>query len=474
MPKPEEWIETTIEEILRPQVDGEIIHQGWSPQCLKEPAEKGTWGVLKTTAIQDGYFIEEENKKLPPEKDPKPRIEVSKNDLLMTNAGPRNRCGVVTLVRNVRDKLMISGKMYRMVFNSDFIDPRFIEAYLRTSKAQKIIDTLKTGISESGLNMTQSKFKKMPVLLAPFKEQVLISDQLEVYKKEVDTLKLILDNLHNILKRFRHSVIESAVSGKLTKDWRKDNDVNINNWKNLTVIDVVVNKPRNGNSPQGVEYETPYKNLTLSATTPGYFVEGNFKYVEHNNLGEDSYLWVKNGDILIQRGNTLDYVGVSAIYRGEDNRYVYPDLMMKCHPNEKIVGEYFHYVLLSDRVRKYFRENATGTAGNMPKINQATVCSAPVACPNIEEQTEIVRRVEQLFAFADKIEEKVNNAQIRVDKLTQSILKKTFQGDLTAEWREQNPDLISGENSAEALLARIKAEREALKPAKKTRKKTKA
>ncbi len=53
--------------------------------------------------------------------------------------------------------------------------------------------------------------------------------------------------------------------------------------------------------------------------------------------------------------------------------------------------------------------------------------------------------------------------------LTQSILAKAFSGELTAEWREQHKELITGVNSAESLLAKIQAEREASKPVKKTR-----
>ena len=49
----------------------------------------------------------------------------------------------------------------------------------------------------------------------------------------------------------------------------------------------------------------------------------------------------------------------------------------------------------------------------------------------------------------------------RVNNLTQSILAKAFRGELTEQWRKDNPDLISGENSAAALLERIKAERAA-------------
>ena len=85
----------------------------------------------------------------------------------------------------------------------------------------------------------------------------------------------------------------------------------------------------------------------------------------------------------------------------------------------------------------------------------------------------VVRRVEELFAFADQIEQQVKNAQGRVNNLTQSILAKAFRGELTAQWRAKNPDLISGDNSAEALLAKIQAERDALKKSSKPKKATK-
>ena len=46
-----------------------------------------------------------------------------------------------------------------------------------------------------------------------------------------------------------------------------------------------------------------------------------------------------------------------------------------------------------------------------------------------------------------KIEQRVKDAQTRVNHLTQSILAKAFRGELTAEWRAQHPDLISGDTS---------------------------
>ena len=91
----------------------------------------------------------------------------------------------------------------------------------------------------------------------------------------------------------------------------------------------------------------------------------------------------------------------------------------------------------------------------MTNLNQKILKNMIVPNVSKEEQTQIVHRVEQLFAFADQIEQRVKVAQSRVNHLTQSILAKAFRGELTAEWRAQNPHLISGEHSAEALLLRI-------------------
>jgi type I restriction enzyme S subunit len=94
--------------------------------------------------------------------------------------------------------------------------------------------------------------------------------------------------------------------------------------------------------------------------------------------------------------------------------------------------------------------------------------------PPLEEQSEIVRCVVRFFTFTDQIEQRVKDAQSRVNHLTRSILAKAFRGELTAEWREQNPNLISGENSAQALLERIKVEQAKLKPKKKVSEKRRA
>jgi type I restriction enzyme S subunit len=50
--------------------------------------------------------------------------------------------------------------------------------------------------------------------------------------------------------------------------------------------------------------------------------------------------------------------------------------------------------------------------------------------PPIEEQTEITRRVETLFAFADRLEARYRAARKQVDRLAPALLAKAFRGEL--------------------------------------------
>lgn len=70
--------------------------------------------------------------------------------------------------------------------------------------------------------------------------------------------------------------------------------------------------PKNGFSPKSVNFKTSTKSLTLTATTYGKFDGRCFKYI-NEKVDRNSYLWLKKGDILIQRGNSIEYVGVFCI-----------------------------------------------------------------------------------------------------------------------------------------------------------------
>jgi type I restriction enzyme S subunit len=150
---PSVWTQVLISEVLDLNENGKPFQQGWSPQCHSHPAPEGSWGALKTTAIQHGEFWPHENKAIPDHLEPRPHIEVKPGDLLMTCAGPRNRCGVACLVERTPPRLMMSGKMYRFRPNQKVMHAKYLMYFLLTHSTTQKIDRMKTGISDSGLNI---------------------------------------------------------------------------------------------------------------------------------------------------------------------------------------------------------------------------------------------------------------------------------------------------------------------------------
>jgi type I restriction enzyme S subunit len=509
---PAGWKVVELGSVLAAQPDGKLVHQGWSPQCDREPAGEDEWGVLKTTAIQDGYFLEYENKRLPLNKEPRERIEVRDGDLLLTNAGPRKRCGVICYVREVRKKLMLSGKMYRLRFPDGEIYPKYMEFWLRTSSTQNEINDRKTGINESGLNLTQARFLTLPVMLLPIAEQKIIAEKLDTLLAQVDTTKARLERIPDIIKRFRQSVLAAAVSGKLTEEWtdattynyydridskinkqlKKKGDHNLSD-KELTLANSLFDSPKWErwrlyplealvDSDRGIPYGIVQtgenvidgvRTIRCGDVKPLSVDTSSLKLVSQDIEEKYRRTRLQGNEVILAIRGTVGNAAVITQDLVEKPLNISREVAM-VPLKEGISSSYVAMLLQSPGGYRCLAEKTRGVAQR--GINLADVKRFVTPLPSIEEQIEIVRRVEELFAFADIIEQKTNAALERVNNLTQSILAKAFRGELTADWRAANPDLISGENSAEALLAKIQAEREKLalekKAAKKPRKKT--
>ena len=364
---PSGWAEATIEDIFETLEDGRTLHQGWSPQCESFPSQdEKVWGALRTTAIQAGRFCPGHNKQLPAHLAPRPVIEVKAGDILLTCAGPRSRCGIACLVRNTRKRLMISGKMYRFRVPEKEIDARYVEAYLQTTAAQMAIDAMKTGGSDSGLNLTHERFRPLRIPIAPRNEQQRIADTLDELLSDLDAGGDALHSAKAKLALYRASVLKAAVQGDLTAEWRKQHpdaepatellkrilkerrqrweqeqlrkfaDASKTppaNWKakykepitpdktNLpklpkdwcwVSLDALLREQlRNGHSSKATLSGDGVPTFTLSAVTYGDFSDSNIKFTSANPA-KVTDLWVQPDDIFIERSNTRS---VAAILR---------------------------------------------------------------------------------------------------------------------------------------------------------------
>ncbi|QTF58900.1 restriction endonuclease subunit S [Stutzerimonas frequens] len=165
---------------------------------------------------------------------------------------------------------------------------------------------------------------------------------------------------------------------------------------------------------------------------------------------------VKGGEILITVVGAG--IGEAAIIPPECAGFNIARAVAKL-PIREISAKYVYLWLSTNLALSWMKGSSREVA--RPTLNLEQLRALPVPIPACGEQTEIVRRVEQLFAFADQLEARVKAAQIRIDRLTQSILAKAFRGELVPQDPNDEP--------ASVLLERIKAQRAAAPKAKRGR-----
>lgn len=192
------------------------VSQGWSPKCKNSPSQLDcTWAVIKTTAIQPTRFNDAENKELPEDMAPREDLELSYGDVLITRAGPRKRVGVACMVKQTRPRLMLCDKAYRLTLDAIFVTPEFVELFLNAPDTQDKLEDLKSGISDSGLNLTQDKFLALPFWLPPKSEQAEITRILDTRLTAADRMEAEIDAALTRADALRQSILRRAFAGNL-------------------------------------------------------------------------------------------------------------------------------------------------------------------------------------------------------------------------------------------------------------------
>lgn len=239
-----------------------------------------------------------------------------------------------------------------------------------------------------------------------------LSDQVDKDGAVKDLLAKVKAERHRLKIQETHCPIQESepLGYKIPKSWE---------WRCLG--DLLVSGPTNGFSPRAVDYETQVRSLTLSATTSGVF-KGEYSKFIADDISADSDLWLRDSDILVQRGNALEYVGVAAIYRGEPGRYIYPDLMMKLRISSELDTDYVYFAMSSVSGRDFLRARASGTSGTMPKINQKTLKSLPVPIPPIGEQKRIVAKINRLMILCYSLDEQIDAAASKQTELLNALM----------------------------------------------------
>jgi type I restriction enzyme S subunit len=420
--------------------------------------------------------------------DPKTSVVVNKGDVVVVWDGARSG-----LVGKVPTKGALGSTLARI--EPQLMDNGYLLRFLESS-----YETINSNPRGTGIpHVNPEFFWNLSFPVSPIPEQKRIVAKVEELLTQVNASCARLAKAPKILKRFRQSVLAAACSGHLTEDWREQHR-NVESSTELVrrieesrkqngdtprekLVDTVLDRSefsqlpeswmwagfgsllgelRNGISTKPEQEPPGHPILRISSVRAGQVLLDERRYLPNADELVKVYK-LCNRDLLFTRYNgSLDLLGVCGMVRGLGKEVLlYPDKLMRVrfdHPY--LLPEFAEIYFASPSARDHVTAKSKSSAGQQG-VSGADIKAQPFALPPLEEQHEIVRRVEALFKLADTIEKRVEAATKRAEKLTQAILARAFRGELVPT--EAELALREGRTyePASVLLERIRREREA-------------
>jgi type I restriction enzyme, S subunit len=373
------------------------------------------------------------------------RTRVTSGDVLLTIVGAIGRTAVVpegspqfTLQRSVAVLKPIKS------------DSRYISYALEAPALQKYLQDNAKGTAQKGIYLKALAGVEIPV--APELEQKRIADKLDTVLTRVDAVNTRLARVAPLLKRFRQSVLAAATSGRLTEDWRTQNpggnataeiaaqvanrskqekkEIAIPNLEHWTLQ--IPNEWTVASVHQFAEcldrLRVPIKKDQRDAAKglyPYYGANGEVGRIDQF-IFDDELVLVTEDETFYGREKPIAYRSSGKCWV---NNHAH---VLRC--KSVPANDYLCFALMYYDVIPWL----SGTTGRA-KLTQQALLSLPIGAPPEAEQTEIVRRVETLFAFADRLEARLAQAQTAATRLTPALLAKAFRGELVPQDPNDEP-----------------------------------
>lgn len=177
-----------------------------------------------------------------------------------------------------------------------------------------------------------------------------------------------------------------------------------------------------------------------------------------NKGSKTDMIIIEPGDLVISGINVSK--GALAVYHGEEPITATIHYSSYIFDERQIDIDYFQRFVRSQSFVQTLEDQVKG--GIKTEIKPKHFLPLEIYLPDIEFQKKVVSFFKRIENEMDHLGSEITHQQSFLKQLRLRILQEAIEGKLTAKWREQHPDLISGDNHASKLLEKIKAEKERL------------
>lgn len=484
---PKGWIEATLENICE-----------FNPKHDPETDRSLNANFVPMPAVDDetGTIIDKSNVR-PLSDIWKGYTHFADHDVIFAKITPCMENGKIAVARDLVNGMACGSTEFHVLRSKGAVEPDFVWRFLRRQSYRQRAECSMTGAV--GQRRVPKSFLEATVLpLPPSAEQKRIVAKLDALNAKSARARTELARIETLVSRYKQAVLSKAFRGELTREWTQQatqsdieaalNSVRARRQKSpqlarrkavSQVPQVILPDAWRWISPDELAADAPYSigigpfgsNLVkadyraqgvrlvfVRDIRREEFSDENAVYVDHAKADELRQHWVSAGDVLITKMG--DPPGDTAIYPPEHPSAVITADCIKLRPHLDLTSSQFLYwAIRSQTVKIQILEETKGVAQQKLSLDRFRQIAIPT--PPLEEQHEIVRRIEAAFARIDRLAAQAKRALALVGRLDEAILAKAFRGELVPQDENDEP--------AERLLARIRAERQAAPKARRGR-----
>lgn len=321
---------------------------------------------------------------------------------------------------------------------SEAVDPRFL-MYALLAEGD---DIRKFGKGSTHTTIYFPEVKAFNLTLAPKPEQRRIVAKVDSLRARSSLARNELDRIPKLIERYKQAILAKAFSGELTSDWRTGNGVE--DGEKVTLASVADDFSYGSSAKSSPTGRVPVLRM-------GNIQDGKLDWTDLVYTSDEAEIEkyrLRSGDVLFNRTNSPELVGKTALFAGY-REAIYAGYLIRIRCGDRLLPSYLTYCLNSPLGRDYCWQVKTDGV-SQSNVNATKLAAFEILLPTVEEQTEIVRRIDHAFAWLEKIATEYARADHLLPKLDQAILAKAFRGELVPQDPNDEP--------ASVLLERIKAE----------------
>ena len=363
-------------------------------------------------------------------------LDTYPNTLLFTRQGVFD--GSIGIAPIEVNQCIVTENMPMMSVDTSIVEIEYLKKILISEYLFEKIRKLKI-VGSAQKSIHERDLLKIEIKLPAKSEQVEICKKFNTLDIEHNELTGEISSQQAILKKLRQQILQDAIEGKLTKDWReKNSDVEpasellkrIQAEKKQLIKDKKIKKQKELQTISKDEklFELPERwewcrlGDLINISSGDGLTSSNMKEGKIPVFGGNGITGYHDESNIYKVTVTIGRVGAhcGAVHLTPELAWITDNCFKVWFSKENVDIEYLVLHL------KQMKLGKSAFKGAQPVISGKRVYPLITQISPLAEQKEIVKKIKKLFAICDQLEKQITNSQANAEQLMQSVLKEAF------------------------------------------------